>query len=87
MSDAADLQLPAVRERPAFGAVVPAIVADTHRDAGERFVEFFAANIRNANTRAAYRAPGGSLRKGRIAHANKSSPPANPPKFKDFLTQ
>lgn len=34
--------------------IVPAIVADTSDDAGERFLEFFAATIRNANTRAAY---------------------------------
>jgi len=54
MSDAAQFHLPAVREPPAFGAIVPAIVADTHRDAAERFIEFFAATLRNANTRAAY---------------------------------
>ena len=54
MSAAAQFHLPAVREPPAFGAIVPAIVADTHRDAGERFIEFFAATLRNANTRAAY---------------------------------
>lgn len=34
--------------------VVPAIVADTQDDAGERFLEFFAATIRNSNTRTAY---------------------------------
>jgi integrase len=34
--------------------VVPAIVAETHPDASERFLEFFAATIRNPNTRAAY---------------------------------
>ena len=33
---------------------MPAIVADTHRYASERFLEYFAATIRNANTRAAY---------------------------------
>ncbi len=54
MSDAAQVHLPAVREPPTFGAIVPAIVADTHQDAAERFIEFFAATIRNANTRAAY---------------------------------
>lgn len=37
---------------PSF--VVPAIVADTRHDAGVHFLEFFAATIRNANTRAAY---------------------------------
>jgi len=37
---------------PSF--VVPAIVADTSDDAGEHFLEFFAATIRNTNTREAY---------------------------------
>lgn len=32
----------------------PAIVAQTRGDAAERFLEFFAATIRNANTRGAY---------------------------------
>lgn len=41
-------------DRPAFGADVPAIVADTHDDAAERFLEFFAATLRNPNTRLAY---------------------------------
>jgi integrase/recombinase XerC len=54
MSDSPDILLPALAAAPAFGTVVPAIVADTHPDAGERFLEFFAATIRNANTRAAY---------------------------------
>jgi site-specific recombinase XerD len=54
MDDAPDFHAPAVAEAPVFGAIVPAIVADTHRDAGERFLEYFAATIRNANTRAAY---------------------------------
>ena len=49
-----DLQLPVLPRKPAAGFIVPAIVADTHRDAGERFIEYFAAPIRNANTRAAY---------------------------------
>jgi site-specific recombinase XerD len=48
-----DPQLP-VLAPDTTGFVVPAMVADTHRDAGERFLEFFAATIRNANTRAAY---------------------------------
>jgi site-specific recombinase XerD len=52
MSD--DLQLPALAPEPTAIFIVPAIVADTHRDAGERFLEFFAATIRNPNTRAAY---------------------------------
>src|SRR5665213_1529143 len=54
MADAAQFHLPAIPAPTAFGAVVPAIVADTHHDAGERFIELFAATIRNANTRAAY---------------------------------
>ncbi|WP_373259160.1 tyrosine-type recombinase/integrase [Brevundimonas sp.] len=33
---------------------LPAIITDTHHEAGERFMEFFAATIRNRNTRAAY---------------------------------
>ena len=52
MSD--DLQLPVFAPETTSGFFVPAIVAHTHRDAGERFLEFFAATIRNANTRAAY---------------------------------
>ena len=54
MSDAFHPHLPTAAASLSFGAVVPAIVADTHRDAGERFLEFFAATIRNANTRMAY---------------------------------
>jgi hypothetical protein len=54
MSDAADLHLPIVAPGPTYSAIVPAIVADTHPDAGERLIEFFAATIRNANTRTAY---------------------------------
>jgi integrase/recombinase XerD len=43
-------------------AGVPAIVADAGEDAVRRFLEFFGAQIRNANTRAAYlRAVGGFL--------------------------
>ena len=37
-----------------FLAQVPAIVADTHPSAAEKFLEFFFASIRNPNTRAAY---------------------------------
>lgn len=42
--------------RPAPGATfaLPAIVANAGERAGRRFVEFFAANIRNTNTRTAY---------------------------------
>jgi integrase/recombinase XerC len=54
MSHAADLQLPILADEPSSSFVVPAIVADTHRDAGERFIEYFAATVRNPNTRAAY---------------------------------
>jgi integrase/recombinase XerC len=54
MADDLHTPLPALVDRPISSVLVPAIVADTHRDAGERFVEYFAATIRNANTRAAY---------------------------------
>lgn len=40
--------------RPATGATLPALIANAGERAGRRFVEFFTANIRNANTRAAY---------------------------------
>jgi site-specific recombinase XerC len=36
------------------GAVVPAIVADCGEQVAWRYLDFFAANIRNPNTRAAY---------------------------------
>jgi site-specific recombinase XerD len=36
------------------GMVVPAIIAGAGGEAGKRFLEFFAAQIRNANTREAY---------------------------------
>jgi len=54
MDDAAHFHTPTVPDATGFTPIVPAIVADTHRDAGERFLEYFAATIRNANTRAAY---------------------------------
>ena len=38
----------------AVGAVIPAIVAGAGERAARRFLEFFAATIRNPNTRAAY---------------------------------
>ena len=48
-------------EKPAAGFLtksrgfsVPSIIADEGPDAARRFIEFFAANIRNANTRQAY---------------------------------
>ena len=53
MSDA-EFHPPARAPGPTTGFIVPAIVVDTHRDAGERFLEYFAATIRNLNTRAAY---------------------------------
>ena len=34
--------------------IVPAIIADAGDRAGKRFIEFFTATIRNANTRKAY---------------------------------
>jgi site-specific recombinase XerD len=45
-------ELVPVRQTSAL--IVPAVVADAGADAGRRFVEFFTANIRNGNTRAAY---------------------------------
>lgn len=39
---------------PVLSFNAPAIVTQTHDDAAERFLEFFAATIRNANTRGAY---------------------------------
>lgn len=38
----------------AAGLTLPAVIAQAGPKAGKRFVEFFTANIRNANTRAAY---------------------------------
>jgi hypothetical protein len=38
----------------AAGGVIPAIVAGAGERAARRFLEFFAATIRNPNTRAAY---------------------------------
>lgn len=46
--------LPAPAKIQATGAVIPAIVADAGERATRRFLEFFAATIRNPNTRAAY---------------------------------
>lgn len=43
--------LPAMRPS---GPIVPALIAEAGGDATKRFVEFFTANIRNKNTRAAY---------------------------------
>jgi site-specific recombinase XerD len=44
----------AVVEPPAGALVVPAMVADLGERAALRFIDFFTANIRNPNTRAAY---------------------------------
>jgi hypothetical protein len=44
-------QLPAL---PYARLVVPSLVADQGERAAKRYVEFFAANIRNPNTRRAY---------------------------------
>jgi hypothetical protein len=45
---------PRISARVAALIVVPAIVADAGDTAAKRFLEFFAATIRNRNTRAAY---------------------------------
>jgi site-specific recombinase XerD len=61
MTDPAPTQLPAIvppkaLRRPAARAthVVPAMIAAAGEQAGWRYIEFFAANIRNPNTRRAY---------------------------------
>jgi site-specific recombinase XerD len=41
-------------ERPKTGFAVPALIADEGDQAARRFLEYFTANIRNKNTRAAY---------------------------------
>lgn len=69
MSATAQFQLPAVAE-PGFRAIVPAIVADTHRDAGERFIEFFAATeLRKSGCRRMPSKFHGSLALGQILAA------------------
>jgi integrase/recombinase XerD len=45
---------PRISARVAASIVVPAIIADAGHAAGRRFLEFFAATIRNKNTRMAY---------------------------------
>jgi site-specific recombinase XerD len=45
---------PRISATVAASIVVPAIVADAGDHAGRRFLEFFAATIRNKNTRMAY---------------------------------
>jgi hypothetical protein len=39
------------------GIAVPAVIADAGEHAARRFLEFFAATIRNKNTRMAYTGP------------------------------
>jgi integrase/recombinase XerD len=49
-----------IDRRPRHGLIriglgsLPAMISDAGEDAGRRFIEFFTANIRNKNTRAAY---------------------------------
>jgi hypothetical protein len=43
-----------IRRALATGMTVPSLIADLGDDATRRFLEFFTANIRNKNTRAAY---------------------------------
>jgi hypothetical protein len=43
----------------ASGFTVPAIIGDAGDNAARRFLEFFTANIRNPNTRAAWPWPKG----------------------------
>ena len=51
MNSVPALVLPPVRP---VEATVPAIIADAGEAPTRRFLEFFTANIRNPNTRAAY---------------------------------
>ena len=56
----ADVLLPAIGKQPgrpaspAGALVIPAVIADADDHAARRFLEFFAAQIRNKNTRMAY---------------------------------
>jgi site-specific recombinase XerD len=43
-----------ILQQPKTGPCVPALIADQGEHAARRFLEFFTANIRNRNTRAAY---------------------------------
>jgi site-specific recombinase XerD len=47
-------RMPVLARTEKTGVTLPAIIADAGERAGRRFIEFFTANIRNANTRAAY---------------------------------
>ncbi len=53
MSDLAFIRAPALLQQSP-GLVVPALIGDAGDQAAKRFIEFFTANIRNRNTRAAY---------------------------------
>ena len=53
MSDLAIIRAPALLQQSP-GLVVPALIGDAGDQAAIRFIEFFTANIRNPNTRAAY---------------------------------
>ena len=71
--------LPALTSRTEVAAaptahLVPALIADAGQKAGWRYVEFFAANIRNPHTRGPMPAP-----------ANSSSPGANMAPTHDLL--
>ena len=48
------LPAPALGMAQTAGGVIPAIVAGAGERAARRFLEFFAATIRNPNTRSAY---------------------------------
>ena len=55
MTDSSFLPARATAHRALTSAIsVPAVIAGAGEKAGRRFVEFFTANIRNKNTRAAY---------------------------------
>ena len=58
--------------------VVPAIVAEAGDHASRRFLEFFAATIRNQNTRAAYSMPPAASSPGARPQASASSPTIEP---------
>ena len=47
--------LPSVGRALASRILVPATIADAGENAAQRFLEFFAATIRNRNTRITYR--------------------------------
>ena len=60
--------------RPGWAVVLPAVIVDAGPAAVERFLEFFAARIANARTRAAYgRAVGQFLALGRVGRSGSAS--------------